>query len=100
MKKKIIVTGGTGRFGNHLKNTVTKHNLFFPTNLTCFSVSWFNPEHLKLSKQLELINKSYSIAREIYSPEEYLENFTWFLFWLKSYKKIQAYYVQAEIQEQ
>jgi len=57
--------------------------LFFPTNLTCFSVSWFNPEHLKLSKELELINKSYSIAREIYSPEEYLENFTWFLFWLK-----------------
>ncbi len=57
--------------------------LFFPTNLTCLSVSWFNPEHLKLSKELELINKSYSTAREIYSPEEYLENFTWFLFWLK-----------------
>ena len=57
--------------------------LFFPTNLTCFSVSWFNPEHLKLSKELELINKSYSTAIEIYSPEEYLENFTWFLFWLK-----------------
>ena len=57
--------------------------LFFPTNLTCFSVSWFNPEHLKLSKELALINKSYSIAKEIYSPEEYLENFTWFLFWLK-----------------
>ena len=57
--------------------------LFFPTNLTCFSVGWFNPEHLKLSKEIELINKSYSTAREIYSPEEYLENFTWFLFWLK-----------------
>ena len=57
--------------------------LFFPTNLTCFSVSWFNPDHLKFSKELELINKSYSSAREIYSPEEYLENFTWFLFWLK-----------------
>ena len=57
--------------------------LFFPTNLTCFSVSWFNPEHLKLSKELELVNKSYSLVREIYSPEEYLENFTWFLFWLK-----------------
>ena len=57
--------------------------LFFPTNLTCLSVSWFNPEYLKLSKELELINKSYSTAREIYSPEEYLENFTWFLFWLK-----------------
>ena len=57
--------------------------LFFPTNLTCFSVSWFNPEHLNLSKEIELTNKSYSTAREIYSPEEYLENFTWFLFWLK-----------------
>ncbi len=57
--------------------------LFFPTNLTCLSVSWFNPENLKLSKELELTNKSYSTAREIYSPEEYLENFTWFLFWLK-----------------
>ena len=57
--------------------------LFFPTNLTCFSVGWFNPEHLKLSKELELVNKSYSLVREIYSPEEYLENFTWFLFWLK-----------------
>ena len=54
--------------------------LFFPTNLTCFSVSWFNPDHLKISKELELINKSYSSAREIYSPEEYLENFTWFYF--------------------
>ena len=57
--------------------------LFFPTSLTCFSVSWFNPEYLNLSKELELINKSYSTAKEIYSPEEYLKNFTWFLFWLK-----------------
>ncbi len=31
MKKKIIVTGGTGRFGNQLKQVVTKHKLFFPT---------------------------------------------------------------------
>ncbi len=31
MKKKILVTGGTGRFGNHLKNVFTKHKLFFPT---------------------------------------------------------------------
>ena len=30
MKKKIIVTGGTGRFGNHLKSIITKHKLFFP----------------------------------------------------------------------
>ena len=31
MKKKILVTGGTGRFGNHLKHIATKHKLFFPT---------------------------------------------------------------------
>ena len=31
MKKKIVVTGGTGRFGNHLKSIFTKHKLFFPT---------------------------------------------------------------------
>ena len=31
MKKKILITGGTGRFGNHLKYIATKHKLFFPT---------------------------------------------------------------------
>jgi len=28
--KKIIITGGTGRFGFILKNNKTKHKLFFP----------------------------------------------------------------------
>jgi len=55
----------------------------FPTNYSCLNVSWFNIDHLSLSKQLELINKSYSIARDIYSPEEYLNNFNWFSFWIK-----------------
>ena len=31
MKKKIVITGGTGRFGNQLKSIITKHKLFFPT---------------------------------------------------------------------
>ena len=31
MKKKIVITGGTGRFGNKLKDITTKHKLFFPT---------------------------------------------------------------------
>ncbi len=30
MKKKIVVTGGSGRFGNCLKNVKTKHSVFFP----------------------------------------------------------------------
>jgi len=51
--------------------------------LTCLNVSWFNPDNIDLSKKLELINKSYSLARKIHSPEEYLSNFTWFSFWFK-----------------
>lgn len=31
MKKKIIVTGGSGRFGSYLKRVKTQHNFFFPT---------------------------------------------------------------------
>ncbi len=55
----------------------------FPTNFTCLNVSWFSIDHLNLSKQLELTNKSYSEVKNIYSPEEYLSNFNWFLFWIK-----------------
>ena len=31
MKKRIIITGGTGRFGNELKKVKTNYKLFFPT---------------------------------------------------------------------
>ena len=56
----------------------------FPTNLTCFDVRWFNPEYLKLSEQLELVNKSYfQEAKKTYSPEQYLNNFNWLYFWIK-----------------
>ncbi len=55
----------------------------FPSNYTCLDVSWFNPDYLNLSKNLELVNKSYSLARDIYLPEDYLSNFTWFSFWIK-----------------
>tara|TARA_A100001011_G_scaffold114405_1_gene121053 strand:- start:88 stop:1659 length:1572 start_codon:yes stop_codon:yes gene_type:complete len=58
--------------------------LFFPTNLTCFNVNWFNTEFLVLSKELELTNKSYFLeAKKIYSPEQYLSQFNWFYFWIK-----------------
>ena len=58
--------------------------LLFPTKLTCFDVSWFNPEYLRLSDTIELINKSYyQEANKIYSPEEYLSNFNWLYFWFK-----------------
>ncbi len=57
--------------------------LFFPSKMTCFNVSWFSEENLELSKQLELINKSYGVANDIYTPKEYLENFNWLSFWFK-----------------
>ena len=31
MKKRIVITGGTGRFGNELKKVKTNYRLFFPT---------------------------------------------------------------------
>ena len=34
MKKKIIVTGGSGRFGDCLKKFKSKHNIFFPKKNT------------------------------------------------------------------
>ena len=30
MKKKIIITGGSGRFGGYLKKVKSTHQLFFP----------------------------------------------------------------------
>ena len=58
--------------------------ILFPSNLTCSNVSWFSNDNINLSNQLELINKGYfSLAKDIYTPEEYLDNFKWFGFWLK-----------------
>ena len=56
--------------------------LFFPTSLTCFDVSWFDEGTTTLQKKLELINKSYVTAKDIYHPDEYLKNFNWFPHWL------------------
>ena len=58
--------------------------LFFPTNLTCFDVTWSNSEYLELSKKLELVNKSYfQEAKNTFSPDQYLSNFNWLYFWTK-----------------
>ncbi len=55
----------------------------FPSNLTCLNVSWFNSDYLNLSKQLELTNKGFYHVKDNFSPDEYLSNFKWFLFWIK-----------------
>jgi hypothetical protein len=55
----------------------------FPSEISCLNVSWFNSNFIEIKNSLELTNKSYSEARTIYTVEEYLDNFTWFSFWLK-----------------
>ena len=58
--------------------------LIFPSNFTCYNVNWFNSDYLNLSKQLELINKSYyQEANKFYTPDQYLDNFNWLIFWIK-----------------
>ena len=58
--------------------------MLFPSSSTCLNVSWLNEENINLPNELELINKSYSnIAKNYFTPTEYLKNFNWFSFWLK-----------------
>ena len=57
--------------------------LLFPSKLTCLNVSWFNDDFFVLRKNLELINKSYSVTGGLISTKEYLENLNWFPYWLK-----------------
>ena len=42
--KKIVVTGGTGRFGNLLKNFETKYKIFFPNKA---QLNILNPINIK-----------------------------------------------------
>ena len=56
---------------------------FFPSKLTCLNVSWFNDDFFFLRKNIELINKSYSVTGGLISKKEYLENLNWFPYWLK-----------------
>jgi len=55
----------------------------FPSKISCLNVSWFNDDFLNLRTNLELINKSYSIAQEFISRDEYLINFNWVPYWFE-----------------
>ena len=58
-KKKIVITGGSGRFGNIIKKTFnkTKFNIFFPskTNLNILNLNSIK-KYLKLKKPKYLIH--------------------------------------------
>lgn len=56
---------------------------FFPTNLSCLDVDWFNQDFLEIKGILEYINKSYAEAKNTMTSAVYLQNFNWFPYWLK-----------------
>ena len=61
----------------------------FPSKITCLDVSWFNIEFLNLRSKLELVNKSYSVAKASISSDEYLVNFNWVPYWFdRNYPEI------------
>ena len=57
--------------------------LIFPSELSCFKVSWFNDESLAWKNKLELINKSFSSTNNEITKENYLTNFNWVPYWFK-----------------
>ena len=71
MKKKIIVTGGSGRFGSYLKRVKTQHKFFFPTK-----------------KQLNILSEN-SIIRYLKKLKEYFDSFSWII---KAYGNSQKRY--------
>ncbi len=63
--------------------------LIFPTEFSCFKVSWHDEEFLKWMNNLELINKSFASAKNEISKENYLLNFNWVPYWFnRSYQEI------------
>ena len=56
-KNRIVITGGSGRFGSELKKTKTKYNLFFP-NKRELNIINFNSikKYLKIKKPKYLIH--------------------------------------------
>jgi hypothetical protein len=55
----------------------------FPSKFSCLNISWFNNEVLLLSENLELTNKSYSMAKDVIFKEDYLKDFNWLPFWFE-----------------
>ena len=55
----------------------------FPSEYSCFNVSWFSKDILLIAQKLEITNKSYwtLVNRDLFSPEEYISKFNWVSNW-------------------
>jgi len=57
MSKKIVVTGGTGRFGMVLKSIKTKHKVFFPNKSELNILNYKNiTNYVKINKPKIMIH--------------------------------------------
>ena len=63
MKKRILITGGTGRFGSVLKKIKTKHRMFFPKK-NALDITNFRSirKYIKLKKPHIVISHFYDVT--------------------------------------
>ena len=71
-KNRIVITGGSGRFGNELKKVKNKYNLFFPSkkNLNILNVKSIS-NYLKNKKPKYLIHLA-GLSRPMERHEKFI----------------------------
>jgi len=70
MVKKIIVTGGSGRFGSVLKNYKTKHKIFFPNKKELNILNLKNVEKYLKQKKPDILIHLAGLSRPMKIHEE------------------------------
>ena len=53
--KNIVVTGGSGRFGEHLKKIKSNHNLFFPNKKDLNILKSKSIENYLINKKADIV---------------------------------------------
>ena len=70
LKKKIVITGGSGRFGKLLKNYKTKHKMFFPTKKELNILNFKNIQNYLKQKKPDILIHLAGLSRPMKIHEE------------------------------
>ena len=73
MKKKIVVTGGSGRFGEYLKKLKTKYKIFFPTKKELDILNLKKVKKYLVSKKPDILIHLAGLSRPMNVHEKYIE---------------------------
>ena len=73
MKKKIVVTGGSGRFGKYLRNLKTKHKIFFPTKKELNILNLQQVKKYLVSKKPDILIHLAGLSRPMNVHEQNIE---------------------------